>query len=425
MMVSTLLDVTDDVQTKLSLQNQARIDGLTGYDNSYAFNLDLETWFNQKSTFVLLQLSGLDTIESLYGKPKVQSFFKEFCDITKTFFDPSTLYVFENHQCMVVLPYNDVRTVEKALINYFKYLKDTQATTLVKQPFQGYAGVIRYPINTTETKGDKFLRFIHLALEKSKRRAAYGHFQYFDYQDYQEEQFEVSVIEQMDEAITQEQLKLSYTPIIHLLTNKVFLYQVNPYLEALSVDANYYYVIAKRRQQIDRLDKYILKTAFKYLNQLAKITDKYIRISIQIDEDTFRLKEFNAYVIGLIKQYDLPYSVIELSIKSTGLSPVELMKTKELSDLGIHIGVSEWVQATTPSVHFIHRKDPMKLDQIKTFDFILSFKDFLQNHQMGIIFEHLDDTDKRKLKDFAPVYVKEQKTNYTEEKLTALIQGVK
>jgi GGDEF domain-containing protein len=424
-LVSTLTDVTEEIQTKATLLNQARIDGVTGYQNSYAFGLDIETWFNQKSTFVLLQLAALDTIESLYGKPKVQSFFKEFIDVTKLNFEPATVYVLENHQCMVVLPYNDVRTVEKALNNYFKNLKDTQAMTLVKQPFQAYAGVIRYPINTTETKLEKFMRFIHLALEKSKRRASYGNFQYFDYQDYQEEQFEVSVIEQMDEAITQEQLKLSYTPIIHLLTNKVFLYQVNPYLEALSVDSNYYYVIAKRRQQIDRLDKYILKSSFKYLNHLAKLTDKYIRISIQIDEDTFRLKDFNAYVIGLIKQYDLPYSVIELAIKSGGLTPVELMKTKELSDLGIHIGVSEWVQATTPSVHFIHRKEPMKLDQIKSLDFILSFKDFLQNHQMGIIFEHLDDMDKRKLKDYAPVYVKEQKLNYNEDKLTALIQGVK
>jgi hypothetical protein len=67
----------------------------------------------------------------------------------------------------------------------------------------------------------------------------------------------------------------------------------------------------------------------------------------------------------------------------------------------------------------------MKLDQVRTFDFILSFKDFLHNHQMGLIFEHLDDSDKKKLKDFAPIYVKESKHTYTEEKLSALIQGVK
>ena len=67
----------------------------------------------------------------------------------------------------------------------------------------------------------------------------------------------------------------------------------------------------------------------------------------------------------------------------------------------------------------------MKLDQVKTYDFILSFKDFLQNHQMGIIFDQLDDVDKRKLKDYAPIYVREQKLTYTEEKLTQLIQGVK
>lgn len=425
LLLSKLEDITNDVLEKNQLEAQARIDGLSKALNAYAFSQDSQQWFNQKSTFVLVQLSGLDGIESLYGKPKVDDFFLEFIDVSKCLLEDATLYIFDHQQLMIVLPYNDVRAVEKTLTQYFKQLKDTTSNTLSKQPFLGYAGVIRYPINTTETKLDKFLRFIHLALEKSKRRYAVTPYQYFDYQDYQEEQFEVSVIEQMDEAITQEKLKLSFTPIIHLLTNKVFLYQVNPYLDALSVDSNYYYLIAKRRLQIDRLDKYVLKTAFRYLNQLSKNTDKYIRLSIAIDEDTFRLKDFNAYVIGLFKQYDLPYSVIELAIKSTGLTPVELMKTKELADLGIHIGVSEWVQATTPSVHFIHRKEPMKLDQVRTFDFILSFKDFLHNHQMGLIFEHLDDSDKKKLKDFAPIYVKESKHTYTEEKLSALIQGVK
>ena len=425
MTISQLNDITLQLKEMDSLANQARIDGLTGELNSYAFSQDCESLFTKKTTFVLTQLSGLETVESLYGKPKVLSFYKEFIEVTKAYFDAATIYAFENLQCMIVLPYNDVRTVEKALNAYFKHLKDTYAKSLDKQPFMAHAGVIRYPINTTETKLDKFLRFIHLALEKSKRRLSHGNYQYFDFQDFQEEQFEVSVIEQMDEAITQDKLKLNYTPIIHLFSNKVFLYQVNPYLDELSVDSNYYYVIAKRRLQIERLDKYVLKTAFKFLNQLSKNTDKYIRLSFSIDEDTFRQRDFNAFIIGLIKQYDLPYSVIELSIKSATLSPVELMKTKELYDLGIHIGVSEWGQVITPSIHFIHRKEPMKLDQVKTYDFILSFKDFLQNHQMGIIFDQLDDVDKRKLKDYAPIYVREQKLTYTEEKLTQLIQGVK
>lgn len=425
MLVSQLFDITQDSIDKDMLANKARIDGLTQAQNSYAFTLDLDQLLSQKSTFVLTQLSGLDTIESLYGKAKVLAFYNEFITLTKAHLPNALVYAFENYQSMIVLPFNDVRTVEKTLQNFFKFLKETTSKILDKQPFIAYAGVIRYPINTTETKLEKFMRFIHLALEKAKRRLSHGSFQYFDYQDYQEEQFEVSVIEQMDEAITSEKLKLSYTPIIHMQSNKVFLYAVNPYLEELSVDSNYYYLIAKRRLQIERLDKYVLKTSFKFLNQLSKTTDKYIRLSIPIDEETFRLKDFNAFVIGLVKQYDLPYSVVELSIKSALLTPVELMKTQELADLGIHIGVSEWAQATTPSVHFIHRKEPMKLDQLKTYDFILSFKDFLQNHQMGLIFESLDDQDKRKLKDFSPIYVKETKHNYTEEKLTALIMGVK
>lgn len=150
-----------------------------------------------------------------------------------------------------------------------------------------------------------------------------------------------------------------------------------------------------------------------------------IRLSIAIDEDTFRQKDFNAYVIGLMKQYDLPYSVIELSIKSSSLTHVEWMKTQELSDLGIHIGVCEFMYSTFPSVHFIHRKEPLKLDQLKTLDFILSFKDYLENHQMGLILESIEDSDKKKLKDYSVVYVKETKITYSEEKLFAMIEGAK
>ena len=57
---------------------------------------------------------------------------------------------------------------------------------------------------------------------------------YFDFQDYKEEQFEVSLIEQMDQAITSETLHIQFLPIIHLSTNKVFSYLVNPYLPLLS-----------------------------------------------------------------------------------------------------------------------------------------------------------------------------------------------
>ena len=423
--VSILTDVTNTLIEHELLSQQAKIDGITGHLNTYAFSIDFEDYIDKKSTFVLIQLHGVDAIESLYGKMKTDAFFKEFADYSLKQLENSVVYTLDNHQVLMVLPYNDVRTVEKALQNYFKALKENTSVILAKQPFLAHAGVIRYPVNTTETKLEKVMRFLQLSLEKAKRRYSHVPFQYFDFQDYQEEQFEVSIIEQMDDAITQEQLKLVFSPIIHLQTNKVFLYQVNPILDTLSVDPNYYYLIAKRRLQIDKLDKYVLKTAFHFLSQLAVKTDKYIRLSISIDEDTFRQKDFNAYVIGLIKQYDLPYSVIELSIKSTSLSGVEWLKTQELADLGIHIGASEWFYSTMPSVHFIHRREPIKLDQLKTLDFILSFKDYLQNHQMGLILESIEDIDKKKLKDYPAIYVKESKMTYSEEKLIQMIEGAK
>ena len=82
---------------------------------------------------------------------------------------------------------------------------------------------------------------------------------YFDFQDYKEEQFEISLIEHMDQAITSETLGTLFLPIVHISTNKVFSYMITPNLPELAVDSAYYALIAKKRMMTDRFDKYMLK----------------------------------------------------------------------------------------------------------------------------------------------------------------------
>ena len=419
--LSAFKDMTDQAKSEETLLSMATKDMRYGLKNQFAFEQDVIEYFNDKTTFCLIELKDLSHLKSLYGMPVVDAYFEAFTQFSSAYFDE--IYLFDVNKIMGIIKANDIRAIEKAIKTYETALMDS-STPMPNQHYQVNMGVIRFPINTTETKLDKFYGYLSLALEKASRKKHKNIHAYFDFQDYKEEQFEVSLIEQMDQAITSETLHIQFSPIIHLSTNKVFSYLVSPYLPLLSVDSAYYALIAQKRMMTTRFDKYMLKAAFKYLSQLEKQTSKYVRLTIEIDEETIKLKDINAYIIGLFKQYDLPYSICSIMIKSKDLQDVDFLKLKELFDLGIHISVESF-EYMVKDVHFIHIKDKYNFDQLKVMDYLLMQKDYATNHGIGLVFEQLDEEHIKKLKTYQAIYHLDRKKTMDEQKLTQMVGGVK
>ncbi|MDY0210889.1 MAG: EAL domain-containing protein [Acholeplasma sp.] len=418
--LSCFRDVTEEKHYQDDLIKTAQVDQKTNIPNKFAFESLSDKYFEAKSTFLLTELKGLEAIQKLYGLSKIEAYFKRFINAHLDFFDKD-VYLFDNNKLLIVLPFNDIRATEKKMKQY-KEAMDV-ASDLKQHPFEWASGVIRYPINTTEKKIDKFYAYLSLALEKASRKTSKTFYQYFDFQDYKEEQFELSIIEQMDLAIMEETLEISFSPIVHLNTNKVFSYQVKPYLPNLSVDQNYYSLIAKKRSTIEKFDRYILKKSLKYLQTLEQHTKKYVRLTVEVDEQSIRSKDFNAYLIGLFKVFDLPYTLLEINVKSDHLTDLDFLKLKELYDLGIHIGADDFNYMIN-SVHFIHLKHKFSLEDIKIYDYLMLQKEYATNHGIGLVFERADQVFIQKMKSFSPIYHIESKKQLSESELTTMIKGV-
>ena len=418
--LSKFKDITSQKNYEDNLLKTALIDQKNNVANRFAFEEKLSFFTNQKTTFILTELNGLENIQALYGLSKVDSFFKHFIEAHLNHFKQD-VYLFDNNKLLIVLPINDVRAVEKAMRDYGEAL--IAHSDGIIEHFSFNSGVIRYPINTTETKSEKLYSFLGLALERAKRRGQKSFYHYFDFEDYKEEQFELSIIEQMNMGIMNESLEIQFSPIIHLQSNKVFGYSVYPCVPNLMVDSNYYSLIAKKRSIIERFDRYILKTSAKFLQKLEKETGKYIRLSIDIDEETVRSKEFNPFFIGLLKQHDLPYTLYELRIKSDRLSDLDFLRLKELSDLGIHIGVESF-NYMIKDIHFVHLTDRFKLDDIKVFDYLFAQKEYAEHHGIGLVFDRLEDKDLHKLKQYSPIYQLDSRKKMDELSMINKIKGV-
>ena len=81
----------------------------------------------------------------------------------------------------------------------------------------------------------------------------------------------------------------------------------------------------------------MLKETFKALEYIYKETNRYIKLSINVSAETIRDADFNAYLIGLYKTYDIPYNAIDIIILMKHGMISDYETTKELNDLGILI----------------------------------------------------------------------------------------
>ncbi|PKK86882.1 MAG: hypothetical protein CVV63_03180, partial [Tenericutes bacterium HGW-Tenericutes-8] len=165
--LSAFKDITDKVKTEQHLKTLASVDMKSGIKNKYAFEQDLTAYFNDKTTFFLIELKDLSHLQSLYGMPTVDKYFEAFTQFSKTYFDQ--IYLFDVNKIMGIIKANDIRTIEKAVKTYEVALTEA-LTTMPNQHFRATMGIIRYPINTTETKLEKFYSYISLALEKANRK---------------------------------------------------------------------------------------------------------------------------------------------------------------------------------------------------------------------------------------------------------------
>ncbi len=388
--MSVFFDQTKEVEETKDLIEKATVDLETGLANFYALSNEIVDELSDKASMFLIELDY--SLKHIYGSNQMSLFFKEFAQHTKKFFSDGKTYRFDTHQLLVIIPTNDIRTVTKTVKDYFKFLDGYSSQILTYEKFNANMGILRYPVVTTEKNPDKLYRYLDIALEKAKREKE-EKFVFFVFRDYESELFEQHVIDQLNLAIEQKSLGLIFNQITDIKKNRVWQYESELVLHNLAVDSKYLIAIAKKRNRLVDLERYHIQKICEFLVTLEKETERLIKLTIPISKETFLDPTFNAYILGIFKQYGIPYEFIrikfDMDIRANHYAP----QIQELIDLGIGIDTTSLDMALNYPFHALHLD--MKKESIKYHQYLTKVKELLESFQMAVIVRGIKTKDQK------------------------------
>ncbi len=219
--MSIFVDQTKVVTDTKELIEKATVDPETGLPNLYQFQQSFKEEIKDKASLILIELS--EELKHIYGMENILKYFKEFSQHTKKFFNEGNTYRYDFNQLIVVLPYNDIRSVTKVVKDYIKYLDHYESKILKYEKFNVNLGILRYPVVTIDKDPEKIMRYLDIALEKAKRDKE-EKYVFFVYRDYEDELFEQTVIDHLNVAIEEKSLGLVFNQITDVKKNRVWQY---------------------------------------------------------------------------------------------------------------------------------------------------------------------------------------------------------
>ena len=388
--ISMFVDQSKEVDEAKSLVLQATIDPETDLSNRHAFEEAFKGYLEEKVSFCLIEFD--DVLKHIYGLDQMSQFFKEFSQVTKKHFQEGTTYRFDFNQLMVVMPYNDIRSVSKIVKQYFRHIEQYASKVLIYEKFQASMGVLRYPVVTIERNRDKLLRFFDIALEKAKRDKE-EHTAYFVFRDYEDELFEQQVIDYLNQAIETKDIGLVFNQMIDMKNNVVWQYESELILTNLVIDARYLLKIAEKRNRLVALERFHIEQVCSFLVDLEKATERLIKITIPLSKETFLDPSFNPFILGTLKNFGIPYEFIRLKC-DMDLRPHQFRnQIKELVDKGIGMDTTSLESAVFYPFHALHVN--FLKEDLKYGEYIRSLENLFEVYQMALVVRNVKTKEEK------------------------------
>ena len=388
--MSLFFDETAGFMEAKSLLDQATVDPETDLGNRYLFNKESDDFLKDKASFLLIDLD--EQLKHIYGHEQIKMYFKEFAQHTKKYFSDGRTYRYDFNQLLVVLPYNDIRSVTKSVKEYFRYLEVYESKILRFEKFNANMGILRYPVVTIEKDLGKIMRFLDIALEKAKRDKE-EKYVFFVYRDYEDELFEQTVIDHLNVAIEEKSLGLVFNQITDIKKNRVWQYESELALLNLSIDNRYLMAIAKKRNRLADLERFHIKKVCEFLVDLEKKTERLIKITIPISKETFVDPTFNPFLLGTLKEYGIPYEFIRIKFDMELRPSHYASQIQELIDRGIALDTNSLEMALSYPFHALHLD--MKKESIKWNSYVSKVKEMLEAFQMALVIRNVKTKDQK------------------------------
>ena len=391
--MSTFEDMQHQIEIIENVEKDAMRDPLTGLMNFTAFKRDIGSLMKHKVTFLLIDIQT--QLIYLYGLKKYHTYFNDFCQETIQYFSDEQLYVYNDHQLIVVLPGNDIRTVEKHLEHYQNNMNNVYSKIISTETYPTHIGILRYPVSTKQQDFESIMHYLHIALFQAKRTLTRRHD--FAYSDYEADMKEQYLLDQMHEAINHDLFDIGFHQIIDQSSNKMWMYESFIYLKNIQIAHQDLVLVAKKRHRLFDLDMAHIKVVFDMLTSLFKETGSYIKIVVPIDAETLKHPKFNLFMTRYMMQYKIPKNIIHINVIGDLKASTYVHLFHDLIGLGIGIQTSSLKIALYYPVTALHFD--VKYPDDKMMSYLTSIKQMMQQYQVDFVIRNVLNKDIKQLLD--------------------------
>lgn len=163
-----------------------------------------------------------------------------------------------------------------------------------------------------------------------------------------EEEREEPKIEDITNALIQNEFLVFLQPILKLDTNEIAgaeaLVRWNHKMNGI-LAPNVFLPMLEEDGSIVKLDMYVLEEVCEYLKDWMDKGRKVVPISVNLSGKNLNRADFLTELIGIVDYYKIPHELLELEFSEASVyKSMELMKItiQKLSDLGFHIAIDKF-----------------------------------------------------------------------------------
>ena len=286
------------------------LDSETRVKNMYSLKKDLKEFIiKEKFSILQLNIKTYSKIYECYGVEYANRVIRNTAMYLKELLNTDYIYHFYRDEFYIILDgINDSRTVEKKCLEIIDYLRLNVNKNVSRIEARYSIGALRYKSQTLIKDIELILDYVGFALKTASQSV--NSFAYFDSEAYKEAFNDTSLIANINEAIDNNKIGVSYNQVIDLKNMVTSFYRINPIIPSLDVTYKEILDVIALRGLSFKLEILMIR---KSISEILKIYDKekkYVRISVNVSYDTILHKEFIAFMKRLVVDNKLPKGLI-------------------------------------------------------------------------------------------------------------------
>jgi len=314
--VSFGIDLTMQKQNERRIYELAYNDKLTGFKNLIAFENDINSKINKKTSFTLyyLDMDNFKHLNEIHGHKCGDMFLKDYSSRLLTIFDRTNVYRWCGDEFVVIEEDTNDINITKRIDEIVLLTKNIWKYKNVEYYPSVSIGITKFPEDAGNLEGLK--KNMDMALYKAKSSGKSLAVAY--HSDFQKDiEKKLDLENTITQALINESFRLVFQPIYSIKTGKIISVEALIRCKSLNINIGEMINTAEESGQILQIDRWVVKKAFEIMKDEL---DKYdILLSINLSAKSIASPDLIDYLSNITKEYNINPNKIEFELTEHSL----------------------------------------------------------------------------------------------------------